>query len=160
MSNLENLSDEQLGNLIKLSVHLFNKKANNVDYTNLSEIIEYAQVNLLDEIGKYFGIKQMDLEDTTFIVSVLSLNKGYKKGDRIKRPTLKNFEVIEFETLWEKREYIYSNEISSYVDLDKILLGYLKDEEFYEIYDGDLVDENVWDSDYNDSGIKEINLIE
>jgi|688.fasta_scaffold22078_16 hypothetical protein len=159
MSNLENLSDDQLGNLIKLSVHLFSKKASNVDYTNLSEIIEYGVVTLLDEIGKYFGIKQMDVEDTTFVVSVLSLNKGYKKGDIIKRPTLKNFEVIEYEMVWEKREYIYSNKINSYVDLDNNLLGYLKDEEFYSIYDGDAEDENVWDTDYIDSGIKEINLL-
>jgi hypothetical protein len=102
MSNLENLSDDQLGNLIKLSRHLFSKRASDVVYTSLIDIMENEQLDLLDEIGKYFGVKNMGLDDYTFIVELNSLNEDYVKGDSIIRPTLANYEIFEYEFEWQK----------------------------------------------------------
>jgi len=153
MSNLENLSDSQLDKLIKLTIHFFKKKASNVDYTNLAEIFEFVTLEILDEIGKYFGIKDMELEDYSFITELLELNAGHETGDSIIRPTLKNFKVVEYEILWVKTKYTYSNEISSYTDLDYSLLSYLKENDFYTIYDGKTMDEEILDQDFIDDGL-------
>jgi hypothetical protein len=153
MSNLENLSDVQLEKLIKLTIHFFKRKASNVDYTNLAEIFEFVTLEILDEIGKYFGIKDMELEDYSFITELLELNEGHETGDSIIRPTLKNFKVVEYEILWVKTKYTYSNEISSYTDLDYSLLSYLKENDFYTIYDGKTMDEEILDQDFIDDGL-------
>ena len=153
MSNLEQLSDSQLDKLMKLTIHFFKKKASNVDYTNLAEVFEFVTSQILDEIGKYFGIKSMELEDYSFITELLKLNKGYKTGDSIIRPTLKNFEVVEFEILWEKKKYTYSNELNSYANLDYDLLSHLKENDFYYMHDGDIFNEETWDQDYIDDGL-------
>jgi hypothetical protein len=153
MSNLENLSDVQLEKLIKLTIHFFKRKASNVDYTNLAEIFEFVTLEILDEIGKYFGIKDMELEDYSFITELLELNAGHETGDSIIRPTLKNFKVVEYEILWVKTKYTYSNEISSYTDLDYSLLSYLKENDFYTIYDGKTMDEEILDQDFIDDGL-------
>lgn len=153
MSNLENLSDVQLEKLIKLTIHFFKRKASNVDYTNLAEIFEFVTLEILDEIGKYFGIKDMELEDYSFITELLELNAGHETGDSIIRPTLKNFKVVEYEILWVKTKYTYSNEISSYTDLDYNLLSYLKENDFYTIYDGKTMDEEILDQDFIDDGL-------
>jgi hypothetical protein len=153
MSNLENLSDVQLEKLIKLTIHFFKRKASNVDYTNLAEIFEFVTLEILDEIGNYFGIKNMELEDYSFITELLELNAGHETGDSIIRPTLKNFKVVEYEILWVKTKYTYSNEISSYTDLDYNLLSHLKENDFYTIYDGKTMDEEILDQDFIDDGL-------
>lgn len=156
MSNLENLSDDQLGNLIKLSRHLFNKRASDVVYTSLIDIIENEQLDLLDEIGKYFGVKEMYLDDYTFIVELNSLNENYVKGDSIIRPTLVNYEIFEYEFEWQKVRNKYSNDVSSYTEITEELLDKLKDSDMYSTYDGGVIDSDIYDSEWIESGVERI----
>lgn len=156
MSNLENLSDDQLGNLIKLSRHLFSKRASDVVYTSLIDIIENEQLGLLDEIGKYFGVKEMYLDDYTFIVELNSLNEDYVKGDSIIRPTLVNYEIFEYEFEWQKVRNRYSNDISSYTEITEELLDKLRDSDMYSTYDGGIIDSDTYDSEWIESGVERI----
>lgn len=156
MSKLENLNDDQLGNLIKLSRHIFNKKASDVDFTSFEEIVSEDVVDILDEIGRFFGINDMGIEDYTFIVAILELNMDFIKGNEIVRPTLGKYDVLEYEWTWEKRKNLFSNKINSYIRLDDSTIESFREIGMYETYEGSIFDTDVYDSEWIEGGIDRI----
>ncbi len=157
MSNYVNLSDKSLRVIIITLVKEFDE--NNIDIDG-NTIFEVDVVNIIDDILQYFGIKSRDIELYSYFISLCILNPNYlDKTVPIQRPTLNKYKVLHDETsrIWQTTTY--RTIIKSYIELDKNMVNDLRSIDLYEYYDGQIINEEVHDSETTDDEILDITKI-
>ncbi len=157
MSNYVNLSDKSLRVIIITLVKEFDENNINIDGNT---IFEEDVVDIIDDILQYFGIKSRDIELYSYFISLCILNPNYlDKTVPIQRPTLNKYEVLHDETTRIWQTTTYRTIIKSYIELDKNMVNDLRSIDLYEYYDGQIINEEVHDSETTDDEILDINRI-
>lgn len=115
-------------------------------------------LNELDSLMEYFGIKNMDVPEYSYILSLYKLNPNFR-DQPLEKPELKSYLVRHSESVREWKTYYYDNEVSSYLPIDKEEIYDLEYSEMFFYYEGRIVDENVDESEITDTDIDFIKQI-
>ena len=157
MSNYVNLPDKSLRVIIMTLNKEFDE--NNIDIEG-NNIFEEDTVNLIDATLEYFGIGGQDIELYSYFISLCLLNPDYlDKNVPIQRPRLNKYEVIHSESSRVWKTTTYKTVIPSYIELDKNMVNDLRGIELYDYWDGQIINEDIDDSESTDDEVQEINRI-
>ena len=157
MGNYVNLPDKSL----RIIILTLNKEfdENNIDIEG-NDIFEEDTVNLIDATLEYFGIGGQDIELYTYFISLCLLNPDYlDKNVPIQRPRLNKYEVIHDESSRVWQTTTYRTVIPSYIELDKNMITDLRGIELYDYWDGQIINEDIDDSESTGDEVQEINII-
>ena len=158
MSNYVNLPDKSLRVIIMTLNKEFDE--NNIDIEG-NNIFEEDTVNLIDATLEYFGIGGQDIELYSYFISLCLLNPDYlDKNVPIQRPRLNKYEVIHDESSRVWKTTTYRTVIPSYIELDKNMVNDLRGIELYDYWDGQIINEDIDDSESTDDEVQEINRIQ
>lgn len=117
-----------------------------------------VNINELDNLMEYFGVKNMDVLDYSYILSLYKLNPNFRDVP-LEKPQLKNYKVRHFENVREWKTYYFDNEVTSYLPITKREIYSLEESDLFVYYEGGVVDESVDESEITDSGIDFIKQI-
>jgi len=157
MSNYVNLPDKSLRVIILTLNKEFDE--NDIDIEG-NDIFEEDTVNLIDKTLEYFGIGGQDIELYSYFISLCLLNPNFlDKNTPIQRPRLHKYEVIHSESSRVWQTTTYRTVIPSYIELDKNMITDLRSIELYDYWDGQIINENVDDSESTGDEVEEINRI-
>lgn len=118
---------------------------------NLGELSEI----ITDELTSYFT--NVDFEDVTFFMALIIMNDDFESP--LQRPELKTYRITHTYQRVETNNYVYQNDMNSFIPLNNSILGELQSSGEYEPWDGDLIDEDTVDVDYGDDWIDDIEEI-
>lgn len=118
---------------------------------NLGELSEI----ITDELTSYFT--NVDFEDVTFFMALIIMNDDFELP--LERPELKTYRVTHTYQRVETNNYVYQNDMNSFIPLNNSILGELQSSGEYEPWDGKLIDEDTVDVDYGDDWIDDIEEI-
>ena len=108
------------------------------------------------ELGTY-GLES-EFEDVTFIIYILLENPEFAT-EPIKRPKLRSYEIIHVYARTATIRDTYLNTYDSYIPITKSMLQEMQSDGFYEPYNGEEIDSEVLDSDWNDDWIDDIKVV-
>lgn len=117
-----------------------------------------VNINELDNLMEYFGVKNMDVSDYSYILSLYKLNPNFRDLP-LEKPQLKNYKVRHFENVREYKTYYFDNEVTSYLPITKREIYSLEESDLFVYYEGGVVDESVDESEITDTGIDFIKQI-
>lgn len=108
------------------------------------------------ELGTY-GLES-EFEDVTFIIYILLENPEFAT-EPIKRPKLRSYEITHIYDKNLRVQDTYLNTYDSYIPITKSMLQEMQSDGFYEPYNGEEIDSEVLDSDWNDDWIDDIKVV-
>jgi len=108
------------------------------------------------ELGTY-GLES-EFEDVTFIIYILLENPEFAT-EPIKRPKLRSYEITHIYDKTLRVQDTYLNTYDSYIPITKSMLQEMQSDGFYEPYNGEEIDSEVLDSDWNDDWIDDIKVV-
>jgi hypothetical protein len=157
MVNYVNLPDKSLRVIILTLNKEFDE--NDIDIEG-NDIFEEDTVTLIDKTLEYFGIGGQDIELYSYFISLCLLNPDYlDKNVPIQRPKLNKYEVIHLESSRVWQTTTYRTVIPSYIELDKNMVNDLRGIELYDYWDGQIINEDIDDSESTGDEVDEINMI-
>ena len=115
-------------------------------------------INELDSLMEYFGFKNMDVSDYSYILSLYKLNPNFRDLP-LEKPQLKKYNVRYAETVREWKTYYFDNEVESYLPITKQEIYSLEESDMFFYYEGNVVHESVDESEVTDTGIEFIKQI-
>ena len=118
---------------------------------NLGELSEI----ITDELTSYFT--NVDFEDVTFFIALIIMNDDFESP--LQRPELKTYRITHTYQRVETNNYVYQNDMNSFIPLNNSIMGELQSSGEYEPWDGELIDEDNVDVDYSDDWIDDIEEI-
>ena len=118
---------------------------------NLGELSEI----ITDELTSYFT--NVDFEDVTFFMALIIMNDDFESP--LQRPELKTYRITHTYQRVETNNYVYQNDMNSFIPLNNSIMGELQSSGEYEPWDGKLIDEDTIDIDYGDDWIDDIEEI-
>ena len=118
---------------------------------NLGELSEI----ITDELTSYFT--NVDFEDVTFFMALIIMNDDFESP--LQRPELKTYRITHTYQRVETNNYVYQNDMNSFIPLNNSILGELQSSGEYEPFEGKLIDEDTVDGDYGDDWIDDIEEI-
>ena len=118
---------------------------------NLGELSEI----ITDELTSYFT--NVDFEDVTFFMALIIMNDDFESP--LQRPELKTYRITHTYQRVETNNYVYQNDMNSFIPLNNSIMGELQSSGEYEPWDGKLIDEDNVDIDYSDDWIDDIEEI-
>jgi hypothetical protein len=107
------------------------------------------------ELDSY--IADADFEDVTYFMALIIMNDDFEPP--LKRPESKTYRITHTYQRVETINYTYRTDMTSFIPLDKSILGELQSSGEYEPWEGDLIDEDNVDVDYTDDWINDIEEI-
>ena len=118
---------------------------------NLGELSEI----ITDELTSYFT--NVDFEDVTFFMALIIMNDDFESP--LQRPELRTYRITHTYQRVETNNYVYQNDMNSFIPLNNSIMGELQSSGEYEPWDGKLIDEDNVDVDYSDDWIDDIEEI-
>ena len=118
---------------------------------NLGELSEI----ITDELTSYFT--NVEFEDVSFFMALIIMNDDFESP--LQRPELKTYRVTHTYQRVETNNYVYQNDMNSFIPLNNSIMGELQSSGEYEPWDGKLIDEDNVDIDYGDDWIDDIEEI-
>ena len=107
------------------------------------------------ELNSY--LSDVDFEAITYFMALIIMNNDLNPP--LKRPELKTYEITHTYQRVDTVNSKYQTIVESYIPLDSSILHELRVEGSYEPFDGDLIDEDVIDTEYTDDWIEDIEEI-
>jgi hypothetical protein len=104
-----------------------------------------------------YGLEN-EFEDITYIMYIFVNNPNFTT-EPIKRPELKKYEVLHIVDRTINVQDTYLNNFNSYIPLTKSILIDMQSDSLYEPYDGEEINSEHIDSDWNDDWIDQINEV-
>lgn len=118
---------------------------------NLGELSEI----ITDELTSYFT--NVEFEDVSFFIALIIMNDDFESP--LQRPELKTYRITHTYQRVETNNYVYQNDMNSFIPLNNSIMGELQSSGEYEPWDGKLIDEDNVDVDYSDDWIDDIEEI-
>ena len=148
-------SDKMLKKVLKQLEDAFHYEHNGYSTHNRYEQ-EYCDT--IDDVVKYYGLHDMEWEEYGFFFGLIELNPNYENEETIKVPKLGEFFVYHDVSERQYVDYTYRNKVYSYGG-DSMVRDQVNNDENYYYYEGDIVNENTYDSDVIESRISDIQKI-
>jgi hypothetical protein len=153
--NYINLSDKQLRIIITNLQNAFEE--DKVDINDDSDLFGYGTRDVIDSVLKYFGIELWDEEDYTFFIALCRLNKNPEGS--IVRQKLETYKITHKEEVIEYKTIEYSTKINAYIPINKDNVYSMGQNDLYFYYEGNVVDEQVDDTEHRDDYIDDISKL-
>jgi hypothetical protein len=137
---------------------------NEVDVDTVENSADWMFYQAVESVCKMYSIDP-SIQDTDFLFNIIKLNESMidegSLTSKLDRPTLKNYEydwVVTMKTI--VNEY-YRNTILLYTDKDDVnsVLYSLKSEGTLDVFDGDLFEEDIRDSEMLDDELDNVSQI-
>ena len=156
MKPYQKYSDKALIPILKDIIEAL--ESNNVSLEDMDDVNhnlgELSEI-ITDELTSYFT--NVDFEDVTFFMALIIMNDDFEPP--LERPELKTYRVTHTYQRVETNNYVYQNDMNSFIPLNNSILGELQSSGEYEPWDGKLIDEDNVDVDYGDDWIDDIEEI-
>lgn len=104
-----------------------------------------------------YGLEN-EFEDVTYIMYLFINNPNFTT-DPIKRPKLKKYEVLHIVDRTINVQETYLTNFDSYIPLTKSILIDMQSDSLYEPYEGEEINSEHVDSDWNDDWVDQINEV-
>ena len=148
-------SDKMLRNVLKQLEDAFHYEYNGY---SMHQRYEEGYCDIVDDVVKYYGLHDMEWEEYGFFFELIELNPNYENEETIKVPKLGEFFVYHDVSERQYVDYTYRNKVYSYGG-DSMVRDQVNNDENYYYYEGDIVNENTYDSDVIESSIAEVREI-
>ena len=156
MKPYQKYSDKALIPILKDIIEAL--ESNNVSLEDMDDVNhnlgELSEI-ITDELTSYFT--NVDFEDVTFFMALIIMNDDFEPP--LERPELKTYRVTHTYQRVETNNYVYQNDMNSFIPLNNSIMGELQSSGEYEPWDGKLIDEDNVDVDYGDDWIDDIEEI-
>lgn len=152
--NLNKIPDKTL----KLILQMMYEGLDEGDFK--SEPFDSNTISEVEDILSPIGITFNDEINYSFFVQLYLENPNFET-EEIKRPTLMSYEVLHDESVREWRTYTYRNVVDSYYPVDNDMLNSLRSngDGWYDYWDGQLVNDDVDDTESMEDDIQSIKRI-
>lgn len=120
---------------------------------------EQDNLNALDSLMSYFGVKNMEIPEYSFLLGLYKLNPNFQ-NEPLKRPELKTYLVRHTESVREWKTYSFDSQVESYLPIGNQEIYELESSELFFYYEGKIVNEDVDESEVTNveiDFIKQIN---
>jgi hypothetical protein len=143
---------------LKLILQMMNEGLDRDDFE--SEPFESSTIREVEDILSPLGITFNDEINYSFFVQLYLDNPNFET-ESIKRPSLMSYEVLHDESVREWRTYTYRNVVDSYYPVDDNMLHSLRSngDGWYDYWDGQLVNDDVDDTESMEDDIQRIKRI-
>ena len=132
------------------SNNMYLEDMSDVDH-NFEELTEI----ITGELDSY--IVDVDFEDVTYFMALIIMNDDFEPP--LQRPESKTYRITHTYQRVETNNYVYQNDMNSFIPLNNSILWELQSSGEYEPWEGDLIDEDTVDVDYSDDWIDDIEEI-
>jgi hypothetical protein len=153
---IDQIKDKALKGLLS---QILSSIGNDVNIEDLVDDYEYEFLAAYSSIGtelRNLGL-DYDMQSITYVIGLLIMNPDFENEDEIlKRPTLDSYEVRH---IYEKRitvEVTYLTEFKSYIPITEDIVRDLESGDSYHGAEGDIIDEDVTDTDWVDDWIDSV----
>jgi len=123
------------------------------DYENEFQI---AYPIIESELESY-GLEN-EFEDVTYIMYLFVNNPNFMT-EPITRPELKKYEILHIIDKSIRVQETYLTNFDSYIPITKSILQDMQSDGLYEPYEGEVIESDIIDSDWNDDWIDGINEV-
>jgi hypothetical protein len=148
-------SDKMLRSVLKQLEDAFHYEYNGY---SMHQRYEEGYCGVVDSVVKYYGLHDMEWEEYGFFFELIELNPNYQNEEKIKVPKLGEFFVYYDVSERQYVEYTYRNKVYSYGG-ESMIRDQVNNDENYYYYEGDIVNEDIYDSNVIESSIAEIREI-
>jgi hypothetical protein len=148
-------SDKMLRSVLKQLEDSFHYEYNGY---SMHQRYEEGYCDVVDSVVKYYGLHDMEWEEYGFFFELIELNPNYQNEEKIKVPKLGEFFVYHDVSETQYVEYTYRNKVYSYGG-ESMIRDQVNNDENYYYYEGDIVNEDIYDSNVIESSIAEIREI-
>ena len=156
MKPYQKYSDRALIPIIKDIIEAL--ESNNVSLEDMDDVNhnlgELSEI-ITDELTSYFT--NVEFEDVSFFIALIIMNDDFESP--LQRPELKTYRITHTYQRVETNNYVYQNDMNSFIPLNNSIMGELQSSGEYEPWDGKLIDEDNVDVDYSDDWIDDIEEI-
>ncbi len=145
-------SDKMLRSVLKQLEDAFH-----YEYNGYSQYQRYEEgyCDVVDSVVKYYGLHDMEWEEYGFFFELIELNPNYQNEETINVPKLGEFFVYHDVSERQYIEYTYRSKVYSYGGKGMVI-DQVNNSEDYHYYDGEIVNEEVYDSDTIEAKISDV----
>jgi hypothetical protein len=139
-------SDKILKIIFKQLNEVFNKDGG----YSIHSRYEDFYCDIIDDVVKYYGLNDLDWHEYGFFFELIEMNTNYENENELQVPTLKSYNVFHDVTERQYIDFVYRNQVYSYGDESTIkgfISSQLNNDDEFSIYDGDIINEDIVDSD-------------
>lgn len=148
-------SDKTLRMILKQLEDAFHYEHNGY-HTHQRYEEDYCEV--VADVVKYYGLSDIEWEEYGFFFELIELNPNYQNEEKIKVPKLGEFFVYHDAEERQYVNYTYRSKVYSYGAAGMVRDQVSNSEDYY-YYEGDIVNEEVYDSDVIESRISDVREI-
>jgi hypothetical protein len=148
-------SDKMLRNVLKQLEDAFHYEYNGY---SMHQRYEEGYCDIVDDVVKYYGLHDMEWEEYGFFFELIELNPNYQNEETINVPKLGEFFVYHDVSERQYIEYTYRSKVYSYGGKGMIM-DQVNNMEDFSYYDGEIVNEEVYDSDTIESKLSDVREI-
>jgi hypothetical protein len=145
-------SDKMLRTVLKQLEDAFHYEYNGY---SIHQRYEEGYCDVVDSVVKYYGLHDMEWEEYGFFFELIELNPNYQNEETINVPKLGEFFVYHDVSERQYIEYTYRSKVYSYGGKGMIR-DQLNNMEDFSYYDGEIVNEEVYDSDTIESRLSDV----
>lgn len=145
-------SDKMLRSVLKQLEDAFHYEYNGY---SMHQRYEEGYCDVVDSVVKYYGLHDMEWEEYGFFFELIELNPNYQNEETINVPKLGEFFVYHDVSERQYIEYTYRSKVYSYGGKGMIR-DQLNNMEDFSYYDGEIVNEEVYDSDTIESRLSDV----
>jgi hypothetical protein len=156
MRNLsKQFSDKTLRLILKQLEDAFHYEFNGY---NIIDRYEESYCEVVVDVVKYYGLSDISWEEYGFFFELIELNPNYQNEETINVPKLGEFFVYHDVSERQYIEYTYRSKVYSYGGKGMIM-DQVNNMEDFSYYDGEIVNEEVYDSDTIESKLSDVREI-
>lgn len=152
--NLDKIPDKTL----KLILQMMYEGLDEDDFD--SDPFESSMISEVEDILSPLGVSFNDETKYSFFVQLYFQNPNFET-EPIKRPTLSKYEIIHEEMVKEWKTYTYRSTMESYFPINSTMLHSLRGngDGWYDYWDGQMIGNEIDDSEINEDDIRSIKKI-
>jgi hypothetical protein len=151
-----NFSDESMIKYLKMAYKFLQSRNYDIDEMDIDDLYNMRELDFLMRPLKLSRDERLDLEYLWFLISK-NYNRDFEK--ELIKPILNHYGVAHKVTERIRKVYTYEQTLESYLDKDEFDTDYVHsmemNDEFF-IYDGEVTDEEIEDSDFMDSELYDV----
>ena len=159
---IKNFSDRTLVSFLTMAYGLFESRGIDLDNEEPYEFIESSECEYLINFLGVGGDEDNRRLYNEFIYALMKLNQNNDYKTNLIRPTINTFNVIHKVREIIRKNVYYEQEVESYLksyEFDEDYVEALEMNDEFFIYDGEITDQEEYDSNLDDSELYDINQV-
>ena len=152
--NYVNFTDKQLKVIISNLYERFEEEGVLHYIDDDDDCFDSNVTDIIEDVVKYFGVEIKNDTDMSFFIALCRLNENIE--GTILRPQHNTYSVFHDESAEVSKTTTYKQDIGSFLDLTDDILGSMRNADYYNYWEGTIVDENEYNYEVTQDGVSEI----